>query len=594
MKSLKQEGYTTCFFVGGGNSMHLLESASHLFKCVPVVHEVTAAIAAEYFNQSTNGKSRAFVLETAGPGLTNLITGVAGAWLDSRELLVVGGQAKSTNLAKGKVRQIGHQEVDGVGIVKDITKIAETIDKPIRQDLIKELVSQSWLGRPGPVFIEICLDVSAMQFNENIFPPISSIEKNNFEIKPDWEQYLTQKLNDSKRPLILLGGGVTREAARFLQQQALENLIPIACTWTGADRCGFDYPYYAGRPNTYGMRWANVFQQQCDLFIAIGTSLGYQQTGFNTLEYCPNAEIIHVDIDQNELEKQNPKKRYQILSDSTEFISELIKVLKRNKAKYPDAIGLLKEIKSSIPVLEDCQVSNTKFLSPYLVINKLSQLTSKNDSVVAASSGGTFTSTMQVFENKNNQLLIGNKGLASMGYGLAGAIGIAIDKIGSNHKTILFEGDGGFAQNLQELGTVVANNLNMKIFITCNDGYASIRTSQKTYFQGHYIGCDTKTGLQLPNWEKIAESYGIKSIKLINKDFIDGNFMELWNYSGPVLFLIMSDPDQMYLPKIMSKFLSDGTIVSRPLHDMYPRLSSEIEAKVFKYLPSNLLPTDFE
>jgi len=166
MQALKQDGYSTCFFVGGGNSMHLLESASRLFDCVPVVHEVTAAIAAEYFNQSAKGKNRAFVLVTAGPGLTNLITGIAGAWLDSRELLVIGGQAKSTNLSKGTVRQIGHQEIDGVSITKSITKVAQTIEQPVNQDLIHELISQSWSERPGPVFIEVCLDVSAMEYKE--------------------------------------------------------------------------------------------------------------------------------------------------------------------------------------------------------------------------------------------------------------------------------------------------------------------------------------------------------------------------------------------------------------------------------------------
>lgn len=594
MQALKQDGYSTCFFVGGGNSMHLLESASRLFECVPVIHEVTAAIAAEYFNQSAKGKNRAFALVTAGPGLTNLITGIAGAWLDSRELLVIGGQAKSTNLSKGTVRQIGHQEIDGVSITESITKVAQTIEQPVNQDLIHELISQSWTERPGPVFIEVCLDVSAMEYKEA--PSLQKIELNkntnisNFE----WEPKVIDLLKNSKRPLLLLGGGVSRDAANKLQAQAKENLIPIACTWTGADRCGFDYPYFAGRPNTYGMRWANIFQQQCDLIIAIGTSLGFQQTGFNTAEYAPNASIIHVDIDKGELNKPNPKKRLTIQSESTLFISGLIKILSELNKKYSEGITLLEKIRANIPVIEECQKSDPSFLSPYLVINKVSQIAEAYDSVVAASSGGTFTATMQAFENKNEQILIGNKGLASMGYGLGGAIGIAVQKKSSRGKTILFEGDGGFAQNLQELGTVVANNLNLKIFITCNDGYASIRTSQKTYFNGHYIGCDTATGLSLPNWEKIAEAFGISVVKLTKSDFMNDEFMKLWNSQSPCIFLIMADPNQMYLPKIMSKFSNDGSMVSRPLHDMYPKLQKEIEVEVFQYLPENLMPTNFE
>ena len=209
MQQLLESGYTTCFYVGGGNSMHLLESASKYFECIPVVHEVSAAIASEYFNQSANGTERAFALVTAGPGLTNLVTGVAGAWLDSRELLVIGGQAKSTNLAKGKVRQIGHQEVDGVGIVGPITKQAITIERPISGREVREIVSESWKDRPGPVFIEVCLDVSA-----TIIEPIELDRASEFldtsnVIAQDtnWTLQVELLVKAAERPLILFGGG---------------------------------------------------------------------------------------------------------------------------------------------------------------------------------------------------------------------------------------------------------------------------------------------------------------------------------------------------------------------------------------------------
>jgi acetolactate synthase-1/2/3 large subunit len=393
--------------------------------------------------------------------------------------------------------------------------------------------------------------------------------------------------------MLLLGGGVSREAAKTLRIQAEKNLIPIACTWTGADRCGFDYKYYAGRPNTYGMRWANIFQQQTDLIIAVGTSLGYQQTGFNIEEFAPLARVIHIDIDIAELEKSNPKKRYTINCESSVFISKFITLLQEINIQYTQSVELLELIRQHVPTIEECQNPKSDFLSPYWVINKISQIAGPNDSIIAASSGGTFTATMQVFENSGEQLLIGNKGLASMGYGLAGAIGVAIEKKGYLSRTILFEGDGGFAQNLQELGTVIANKLNLKIFITCNDGYASIRTSQKTYFAGHYIGCDTNTGLQLPDWKKIAESFGIQSLELSQANFVNDEFIETWNSTNSCIYLIKSDPNQMYLPKIMSKFGKNGSMVSRPLHDMFPKLPPEIEKKIFPYLSSNFMPTDF-
>ena len=303
MDVLKDAGYSTCFFLGGGNSMHLLESASKRFECISVVHELTAAVATEYFNQTNQQNKKAFALVTAGPGLTNLVTGIGGAWLDSRELLVVGGQSKSSNLARGKVRQIGHQEIDGVSIVRPITKFAARIETPIDAQEIIDLVSQSWTGRPGPVFLEICLDVSAKEVQLNKEFESTNLEKNKTSKKFGSKEYkkLTKYLQQSKRPLLLLGGGVNRKTALEFQESIKEFNLPIACTWTGADRVTSDYKNYAGRPNTYGMRWANIFQQQSDLIIAVGTSLGYQQTGFNTDKYAPLASIIHVDIDKNEI-----------------------------------------------------------------------------------------------------------------------------------------------------------------------------------------------------------------------------------------------------------------------------------------------------
>ena len=593
MQQLLESGYTTCFYVGGGNSMHLLESASKYFECIPVVHEVSAAIASEYFNQSANGTERAFALVTAGPGLTNLVTGVAGAWLDSRELLVIGGQAKSTNLAKGKVRQIGHQEVDGVGIVGPITKQAITIERPISGREVREIVSESWKDRPGPVFIEVCLDVSA-----TIIEPIELDRASEFldtsnVIAQDtnWTLQVELLVKAAERPLILFGGGVSKIVALKFMSSIGNSGFPIACTWTGAENCGFDYPYFAGRPNTYGMRWSNIVLQQSDLLIAVGTSLGFQQTGFNTEEFLPIGKLVHVDIDVNELNKENPKDRLKILEDSEVFLSSFAEIIKKNSPVSSEWTNFIQEVKNLVPLLEPSQLTEPPSISPHSVIQAVSNLASENDAIVAASSGGTFTAVMQVFQNKTKQLLIGNKGLASMGYGLAGSIGIAINRKKLGTRCVLFEGDGGFAQNLQELGTVVANDLNLKIFITCNDGYASIRTSQMSYFGGHYLGCDTKTGLVLPEWEKIMEAYGLPCLSLTSSSIHSEEFLHLWESPQAAVFLIQSDPNQTYYPKIMSKVRSDGSMTSAALHDMTPILNSEIADVVLKFLDSPRLTT---
>lgn len=562
--------------------MHLLESASRYLECTPVVHEVTAGIAAEYFNQTNQEK--AFALVTAGPGLTNLVTSIAGAWLDSRALLIIGGQVKSENLQKGGIRQGGIQEIDGVTLVKSITKKAIRLVNPIDAGELTRIVRTTESGRPGPVFVEVCLNVTAAEYN-----PGTTDEKNDQDyfsgqnpVSIDLREIRTL-IHSSKRPLVLLGNGLSRSSALNLQSRLKDLKIPIASTWSGADRVGTDYPYYAGRPNNYGMRWANIFQQQSDLLIVIGSSLGLQQTGFNTEAYMPVGKIIHVDIDQSELEKDNPKERIPIKMDSEAFAELLPNLFHEKSENREEWIELLTLIKASIPFVESCQESSKEYLSPHSVINAVSKLCALDAQIVVCSSGGTFTAGMQCFENKSSQILLSNKGLASMGYGLAGAIGVAFSN--RSAKTILFEGDGGFAQNMQDLGTVAANKLNLKVFITNNLGYASIRTSQKNYFEGHYLGCDTSTGLGFPQWKAVAASFGISYFELNTETYDSLKFHELFDSDQPVIFEILSDPEQMYLPRVNSKVLPDGSMNSSPIHDMLPRLDPDIAKRVFKYIP---------
>jgi acetolactate synthase-1/2/3 large subunit len=218
----------------------------------------------------------------------------------------------------------------------------------------------------------------------------------------------------------------------------------------------------------------------------------------------------------------------------------------------------------------------------YQVVNGLGKLMNENDLVVPCSSGGSFTAMMQVFEQKAGQIAISNKGLASMGYGLSGAIGASLAKPG--HRTVLVEGDGGFAQNLQEIGTVERQGLPIKMFIMSNEGYASIRTSQKSYFNGNYVGCDIQTGLGLPNWEKIFEAYGVNCLVLDVKNPFNDDFMDLFNSDQPAAFIVRLDPDQLFYPKVTSRVLPDGRMSSNPLHLMTPSLTAEVAARVMPYL----------
>ena len=592
--SLVKAGYTHCFFVGGGNVMHLLESARTRMECIAVVHEVSAGIAAEYFNVANreSGK-RAFALVTAGPGITNLVTAIGGAWLESRELLIVGGQARTEFLENTLVRQIGHQQIDGRAIIDPISKCSVIITKPISSKDLSDFCNISKSGRKGPVFLEICLDVTAMEvsaeslevnsINSDTTNPLDEIDLSSEEMAS-----LQKLFEESERPLLLVGGGL--DFGFFKQQlDQLRSLgIPIATTWNAADYLDSDDPLFAGRPNTYGMRWANSVIQQSDLVIAIGARLGLQQTGFNWENFVPVGKIVRIDIDSNELNVNHPKSELSLNLDGKNGLISFLRIAKESTPKkdltsWRDFIQLQR---SNLPTVEKATYQFEDYVNPFHLVNELGNLLTKEDSVIPCSSGGSYTSMMQAFSQKQGQLLTNNKGLASMGYGLAGAIGTAVAN--RSGRTILVEGDGGFAQNLQELGTVKVRNLNLKMFIFSNLGYASIRVSQKAYFNGAYIGCDEATGVGLPEWTQLFKAFEIPSVEITSNVLSNDKALELLKGAGPAAFIVNIHPDQSYLPKVISKIFSDGKMRSNPIHLMDPPLPNEVSELVFKYLPDSL------
>jgi acetolactate synthase-1/2/3 large subunit len=586
-------GFTHCFYLSGGNAMHLLEAARTKMECVAVTHEVSAAIAAEYFNVANrNNGRRAFAMVTAGPGLTNLVTGIAGAWLESRELLIVGGQARSNFISRSTVRQIGHQEIDGVSIVGPITKLAVRIEKPISGEDISRIVQVSRNGRKGPVFIEVCLDVSLVEINPDRKSFNSILENIRLEeptkkVNPENISEVVRLIKESTRPLILIGGGLSFRAFEE-SYSVLENLgIPICTTWNAADYLDYDSNLYAGRPNTYGMRWANSVIQQCDLLIAIGARLGLQQTGFNWQNFAPEAKVIQIDIDDNELKKNRDLVDIAIKSDAEQFLKGLVSGI--SDEHFPSWSlwrKFVSQLKNLLPVSEVANRLYPGYVNPFDFLVEISELVTEDDLVIPCSSGGAYTSVMQAFKQKRGNLLTNNKGLASMGYGLAGAIGSAVAN--PEKKVILFEGDGGFVQNLQEIGTVANRNLNLKMFIYDNGGYASIRISQKSYFSGNYLGCDSQTGIGLPDWMKIFGAWDINAYEITGRLEENKDAFDSFNKTGPSAFILKVHKEQPFLPKITSSVRENGTIESNPIHLMYPPLEDDVANLVFKYLPDNL------
>jgi acetolactate synthase-1/2/3 large subunit len=576
---LAELGYTHCFFVAGGNIMHLLESCSRHMTCVPVVHEVAAGIAAEYFNEVHLG-SKAFALVTAGPGLTNIVTAIAGAYLESRELLVIGGQVKVPDLARGQVRQRGIQEIDGVAIAAPITEKSLLLDKVVDQAAFAEMTRSGEHGRKAPVFLEIPLDIQGAQVDLDVLSrKLAPFTPSFPTIEDSMSAEIVKKLNAAKRPVILLGAGVDRTTTEALQDHLAGIGVPIMVTWNAMDRVPADHPFYFGRPNTWGQRYSNILIQQADLLLTLGTRLSLQQTGFNWQAFIPAGEIIQVDCDAAELTKGHPNVALPVCGDANQILGHLAQ---SDLGDHSEWVDFCRQVRAAIPLVEPVNNTGEGYLSPYVFVEKLSALTNTEDIIIPCSSGSAFTVMMQTFAQKKGQRIVTNKGLASMGYGLSGAIGAAFAARG--RRTLLVEGDGGFIQNLQELGTVAANKLNLKIFIFDDDGYASIRMTQKNYFGGRYVGCDVNTGLGMPNWSHLFAAYGVPMQELRPGFETDSAFLSALDQDGPAAFLVKIDPEQSYFPKISSRVTTSGSMESNPLHLMTPDLDAATAANVFRYL----------
>ena len=575
-------GYTHCFFVAGGNIMHLLDSVRSRMTCVPVVHEVAAGIAAEYFNE-TASKAKAFALVTAGPGLTNIITAMAGAWLEHRDLLVIGGQVKSTDLATSGLRQRGIQEIVGTRIAHPVTKLSVQFTTPANESEFKSAVQLGSTPRKGPIFIEVCLDVQgAPPLTAELNPTTSSSRQGRSDSDVEAAvKRIQELLQASQRPVLALGAGVHRQLSRQLAPdlEALE--LPIVTTWHGADRISSRSPNYCGRFETWGQRAANLIINQADAVFFFGARLGLQETGFNWEEFAKSARVVQVEIDEAELSKGHPHVDVKICGDANHILP---KVIESDIPKFEPWLKYCRDICDLLPLNDSLNETAEGFVSPYDFYLDLSQVSGCEDIWIPSSSGGANSVAIQALRQWGNQLVICDNGLASMGYGLSGAIGAAFS---AHDKRIwLIEGDGGFAQNLQELATVAVNNLNIKLFIFANNGYGSIRTTQRNYFGGAYLGCDTNTGLGFPNWKLLADAYGIAYRQFPESGFSDEEFTNTLLQHGPIFVEVPIDPNQTYWPKITSFVTPEGSMKSNPLYDMTPKLPHHIHKQVTRYLNS--------
>ncbi len=572
-------GVDNIFLLPGGGCMHLVDSIGRNARLnhVCCLHEQAAAIAADGYAQYRNDLGVALV--TTGPGGTNAITGVAGSWIDSTPILVISGQVKRKDMMTGKgVRQMGVQEVDIVSLVKPITKYAVTVTEPetIRYH-IEKAVYLAKNGRPGPVWIDIPLDVQASIIDEKSlegFKPESIVPDEN-KIISSFVKKTINLLNSSERPVILAGRGIRFAKAEREFLKLIEALkIPLLLTWRLIDIIPEEHELNFGRPGTIASRYANFILQNADLLISIGARLDLGQVGYNYKNFAPKAKKIIVDIDESEIKKIDTEIDLPVIADAKVFLDEFLKHI--DSIKSIDRSAWLKKCKywkEKYPVILPEYLKESDFVNTYALVDALSDLLSENDVIVPGSSGSCSEITYQAFRIKQGQRLINSPGLGSMGFGLPQSIGVCLAS--GRKRTVSIVGDGGLQHNIQELETLKRLNLPVKLFVLNNNGYAAIRNTHRRFFEGRLVCCDPSSGLTLPDTCKIASAYGIKAVKISEQKNLKERIRQVLEISGPVVCEVMIDPDLQTAPRLSSFVKEDGTIESKPLEDLWPFLDRE-------------------
>jgi acetolactate synthase I/II/III large subunit len=579
------------FLVTGGGAMHLNASLAAEKRITPICnsHEQASAMCAESYAKAVNGLGVALV--TTGPGGTNAVTGVAGAWLDSTPTIFLSGQVKRPDrmfdAVTGKplgMRQLGVQEVDIVSIVKPITKYAVVVLDPL--DIRYELEKAHYLalnGRPGPVWIDIPLDVQASPIPDpstlrgfDASEHKAAMANANLE---DEVRRVVEELQRSTRPLLFAGNG-TRLARAEKQFNELRLLldIPTVATWCAADLVPSDVPTFVGRPGNVAARGANFALQNCDFLLVLGARLDMAITGYAPQNLAREAHKVAVDIDPSELQKLHPHLQQPIISDCGAFLDELLAQLKAlkqplDRKRWADWNKRAADWKTRYDVVTDEHRKPDGLVSIFHLAEVIGTESKQEDKLVSGSSGSGIEIFLLACPTRSGQRIFHTAGLGAMGYGLPMSIGVCIGS--GNRQTILVDGDGGFQFNIQELETVHRLQLPIKFFVLNNDGYASIRASQKAYFGEAQIGADAATGLTVPNLSKIAASYDIPAVVIEGQSNLREEVRRILAMPGPVMVDVRVIPDEVRAPRLQSYQRPDGSFVSKPLEDLFPFLSRE-------------------
>lgn len=587
---LVENGITDCFMVTGGGAMHLDDAIGHQdgMHCTFNHHEQACAIAAEGYTRMTG--RLAAVCVTSGPGGTNAITGVIGGWLDSIPMFVISGQVKRETTIWAcsdlNLRQLGDQEFNIIDSVQNMTKYAVMVTNP--QEIAYHLEKALFLatnGRGGPVWLDIPLDVQGAKIDTDKlihFDAEQEVAWRTPEVKQSAIDILLQKLRDAKAPLVLAGTGIDLAGAQGKLLDFLDKYeIPAVTAWNANDTVAYDNPYYVGMPGTVGIRSGNFAIQNCDLLISLGCRMNIRMIGYTHYDFAKNAFKAAVDVDARELIKPTVKIDLPIHADVIDFLNRMLKQDYEPNDKHKEWIDWCKNLLHKYPAVKDTyHTEGNNFINPYVFTEYLFDNLNSDDRIICGN-GSACVITFQAAKIKQGQRMFTNSGCAAMGYGFPAALGVAVSD--NSKRTICIDGDGSVMMNIQELATVAHNNLDLKLFIINNNGYLSIRQTQRNLFKPPFIGIDRDSGVGFPDFRKLSDAFGLEYYKLdkeVNASEIIG---EVLTHNGPCICEVVVDPDQNFEPKSSSKVLPDGRIISPSLDDMAPFLDRE-EFEIVRYI----------
>lgn len=578
-------GIKHIFMIVGGANAHLIDSvAKHKdIKYVCAIHEQAAAMAVEGYAKISSGMGAALV--TSGPGGTNAITGVAGAWADSLPCIFISGQVVLKDTTDGKtIRQRGVQQINIVDLVKPVTKYAVMLEKA--DEIRYHLEKAAYLaknGRPGPVWIDIPTDMQHAEIDPEKIRSFSpeEIEKPQIDNLGEIIPKIMPLLREAKRPVFIVGHGVRLARAEKEFIEVTEKLgFPVVAAWNGADLIAHNHPLNIGRAGVIGQRAANFAVATCDLILAVGSRMDTRQVGNNSKEYAKKAKKIVVDIDRHELEKGLIDIDFPIKSDAKQFLQALLQKFNEEKFEGQNLdwwVAQCHDWHKKYPVVLPEYYKEKKYVNSYVFMDALSDELEKND-IIITECASSMTVSMQAFKIKEGQRIFTSTGMASMGYGFCGTIGgwfasKNLDRI------IGIYGDGGFQMNIQELQTVVYHQIPIKIFLLNNRCYLTIKNTQKAFYDGKISASDYDSGYSAPDFVKIANAYGIETEIIYNHENMRGKIRSVINRPGPILCEVRNDPEQELIPLSMYKKVGDKYF-GGSLENMYPYMPEDEVKKI--------------